>query len=97
MSDRPRRKARATPRASGPSLDPLPRRIENPWEPLRALSDEAVERVLDAAHRILEEGGVEVRSPRARDILRRAGALVADEMVRLPRDLVEHLVGLAPS
>ena len=82
------------PRSTGPSLAPLPR-LTNHWAPLEILSVEQVERILIAAFRVLEEAGLEIRSAAARDVYRRAGALVDDEtqMVRLGRDIVEaHLV-----
>lgn len=98
MTERLRRKGHAALRGTGPSLAPLPRRLESPWAPIAVLSEEAVEAILDAAHRILEEGGLEFRSPRALDLLRRSGALMEeDATVRLPRDLVEHYWSMAPA
>jgi trimethylamine--corrinoid protein Co-methyltransferase len=95
--ERGRRRGHGTPRSTGPSLAPLPRRIENPWAPVPSLTEEAVENVLDAAYRILEEGGIEFRSARALDRLRLAGASVGEDgLVRLGRDLVQHFMGLAP-
>jgi trimethylamine--corrinoid protein Co-methyltransferase len=56
-----------------------------------------LENILDAAFRILEEGGIEFRSARALDYLRLAGASVdPDGIVRMDRGLVQHFVGLAP-
>jgi trimethylamine--corrinoid protein Co-methyltransferase len=85
------------PRSTGPSLAPLPR-LTNRWPPLEILTAEQVERILVAAFRVLEEAGLEIRSPAARDIYRRAGALVDDEtqMVRLGRDIVEAHLAHAP-
>jgi trimethylamine--corrinoid protein Co-methyltransferase len=98
MTDTPapgRRRERARPqRATGPSLAPLPR-LENRFPPIEVLSAEQVERILDAAFQVLEEGGLEIRSAAARAAFRNAGALVDEEtqMVRLGRDLVmAHLV-----
>ena len=86
-----------SPRTAGPVLAPLPR-LEVPWSPLEVLSGEQVERILVAAFRVLEEAGLEIRSPAAREIFRRAGALVDDEaqQVRLGRDLVEAQLAHAP-
>ena len=53
-----------------PSLAPIPRRQKNPWAPLEVLTPEALENLMDAAYRILEEGGLEFRSDRARDVFR---------------------------
>ena len=84
-------------RATGPVLAPLPR-LEVPWSPLEVLSGEQVERILVAAFRVLEEAGLEIRSPAAREIFRKAGALVDDDaqQVRLGRDLVEAQLAHAP-
>jgi trimethylamine--corrinoid protein Co-methyltransferase len=81
----------------GPSLAPLPRLV-NRWKPLEILSVEQVELILTAAFRILQEAGLEIRSAAARDVFRRAGALVDEEtqMVRLGRDIVEAQLAHAP-
>jgi len=96
MTARRRERTRAA-RATGPSLAPLPR-LSNPWPPLEILSAEQVERIVDAAYRVLEEAGLEIRSAEAREYYRRAGALVdeATEMVRMGRELVEAQLAHAP-
>ncbi len=85
-----RRERGRAPRSTGPSLTALPRLI-NRWAPLEILTAEQVERILLAAYRVLEEAGLEVRSAAAREVYRRAGALVDDgtQMVRLGRDIVD--------
>jgi trimethylamine---corrinoid protein Co-methyltransferase len=84
-------------RVSGPSLAPLPR-LTNRFPPLEILTAEQLERILEAAFRVLEEAGLEIRSAAVRDVYRRAGALVdeATQMVRLGRDLIETQLGSAP-
>jgi trimethylamine---corrinoid protein Co-methyltransferase len=84
-------------RSTGPSLAPLPR-LTNRFAPLEILSAEQVERILFAAYQVLEEAGLEIRSAEARDIYRRAGALVdeATQMVRLGRDIVAAQLSHAP-
>ena len=59
---------------------------------------EDVARIIAAAHRVLEEVGLEIRSAGARDIYRRNGAQVDDEtqMVRLGREMVEAHCAHAP-
>ncbi len=86
-----------TTRSMGPTLAALPR-LTNPWPPLEVLSSAQVERILDAAFRVLEEAGLEIRSASARDVYRRAGALVDDatQMVRLGRDIVLAQLATAP-
>jgi trimethylamine---corrinoid protein Co-methyltransferase len=84
-------------RSTGPSLAPLPR-LTNRWAPLEILTTEQVERIVLAAFRVLEEAGLEIRSAAAREVYRRAGALVdeASQMVRLGRDIVEAQLARAP-
>ena len=101
MTDTPaparrRDRSRGT-RATGPSLTPLPR-LTVPWSPLEILSAEQVERILVAAFRVLEEGGLEIRSRAALEVYRRGGALVDDagQMVRLGREVVAAHLAHAP-
>src|SRR5512135_1659159 len=84
-------------RSTGPSLAPLPRVI-NRMPPVEVLTEEQVERILAAAFRIMAEGGLEIRSARAREIYRRNGAEVdeATHIVRLSRELVEASLAHAP-
>ena len=93
----PRRRARPT-RSTGASLAPLPR-LAVPWAPLEILTPEQVERIVDAAYRILEEAGLEIRSGEARAIYRRAGGIVEEDTqsVRLGREIVEAHVRQAPA
>jgi len=92
-----RRGTGRSPRAAGPTLAPLPR-LEVPWLPLEILSAEQVERILVAAYRVLEEAGLEIRGPAARDVFRRAGAWVDDEaqLVRIGREIVAAQLAHAP-
>src|SRR6202162_4908160 len=84
-------------RSTGPSLAPL-RRSTTRWAPLEILTAEQVERILAAPYQVLEQAGLEIRSPAARELYRRAGALVdeATQMVRLGRDIVEAHLAHAP-
>jgi trimethylamine--corrinoid protein Co-methyltransferase len=94
----PRRRERSrAPRSTGPSLAPIPR-LKNPWAPLEVLTAEQVERILAAAHRVLEEAGLEIRSAAARAVYAQAGALVDEstQMVRLGRELVEAQLKTTP-
>jgi trimethylamine--corrinoid protein Co-methyltransferase len=94
----PRRRERARgARNTGPSTAALPRLV-NRWAPVEILSAEQVERLIDASFRVLEEAGLEIRSAKARDIYRRAGAIVDDatEMVRLGRDIAQAQLAHAP-
>src|SRR2546423_15596248 len=75
-------------RSTGPSLAPLPR-LSNRWAPLEILTAEQVERILVAAFQVLEQAGLEIRNPAAREAYPRAGALVDEstQMVRPGRDM----------
>ena len=101
MSETPapsrRRERSRAPRSTGPSLTPIPR-LKNSWAPLEILSAEQVERILDSAFRVLEEGGLEIRGAAARAVYAKAGALIDEttQMVRLGRDLVEAQLRTAP-
>ena len=93
-----RRRGRTRPvRSTGPELAALPR-LANPWAPLEILSAEQVERIVLAALRILEEAGLEIRSAAAREVYRRAGALVDEDtqLVRIGRELIEAQLKHAP-
>ena len=74
----------------GASPGPVPR------AELRVWGDAACRKVHDATCRVLAETGIEVRHPRALELLRRAGAQVSGTRARLPRDLVDQAVASAP-
>jgi len=92
----PRRRERGT-RNTGASTPPLPRLV-NRFAPVEILTPEQVERLIDAAFTVLEEIGLEIRSPKARAIYRAHGALVDEEtqIVRVGRDIVEAMLATAP-
>ncbi|HLJ39510.1 MAG TPA: trimethylamine methyltransferase family protein [Steroidobacteraceae bacterium] len=92
-----RRERSRAPRSTGPTLGPLPR-LANSWPPLEILTTEQVERILLAAFRVLEEAGLEIRSPAARAVYAKAGAIIDEStmMVRLGRDLIEAQLAHAP-
>ncbi|WP_425102458.1 trimethylamine methyltransferase family protein [Tropicibacter sp. S64] len=71
----------------------LPVNRDRPTEPL---SEESVARVHEATMRLLEDIGIEFLHPEAVEILRKAGATVNGENVRMGRDMVMHYVRLAP-
>jgi trimethylamine---corrinoid protein Co-methyltransferase len=73
-------------------LPPLQRRL-----PLyEILAEEQVERLHEAAMRLLEEIGIEFREDEALALWRRAGAEVRDQRVRITRELLMGLVAKAP-
>ena len=75
------------------------RRIERPFRPLEALSEEQLDTVHNNSLQVIEELGIRVLLPEARDIFRAAGGSVDDAsgMVRLDRALVLESVARAPT
>jgi trimethylamine---corrinoid protein Co-methyltransferase len=74
-----------------------------PWKqprrgfaPVRLLSDDQIETIHRAALDLLEEIGMDILYPEARQILAGAGAIVAGERVRIGRDIIEAAIGTAP-
>src|SRR4051794_18927581 len=66
-------------------------------EPVRILSDDQVETIHRQSLQVLEQIGMDVLHPEARDILARAGARVEGERVRIGSDIVEHALTTPPS
>ncbi len=75
------------------------RRLKNPFEPLRVLSDDQVAHIHSSAVSYLAEHGLRVLLPEAREIFAEGGATVDEEsmMVRLDPDAVEVALASAPS
>jgi len=72
--------------------------LTSPFAPLQALSGEQLALIHGASMRLLEEQGIELSSPRARALFRRAGAEVDETsgMVQAPRELFLEALGQAP-
>ncbi|MFW6077892.1 MAG: trimethylamine methyltransferase family protein [Hyphomicrobiales bacterium] len=98
QTERGRRRARPERSRAAPRHAPLPP-LDNPWPPLEILDPDALQRIVAAAYRLIEEAGLEFRSDRALAILKANGARVDDDtrVVRIGRDTVEHFVALAPA
>lgn len=99
-SHRPARR-RGPQTSSGPEHDSASsryRRLTNPFEPLRVLSEDELAHIHDSALSILENDGMRVLLPEARRRFAAAGASVDDasETVRLDRGLVAHALSSAP-
>ena len=73
--------------------------LRNPYPPLRAVSDDQLESLHQAALQILEEIGIEILNEEARSLFSAAGVdLPAEgERLRLDRALVEDSVAKAPA
>jgi len=74
------------------------RSLENPFPPIEILSADQVAHLHAAALTVLEQDGIRVLLPEARDVFRTAGAEVDEEtmMVRFAPELVEQSLAFAP-
>lgn len=92
----PRRDGRGRDRQRAPIDTTRYRNLVNPYEPMRVLSDDQVAHLHDTAVRYLADHGLRVLLPEARDILRAAGAVVTDDMVRFDPGHVQQALASAP-
>jgi trimethylamine--corrinoid protein Co-methyltransferase len=92
-----RRESSRAQRSSAPATPQIPK-LEVPWAPLEIFSPDQIERIIVAAHRLLEEIGLEIRSLAARAVFSRNGSLVDDEtfLVRIGREIVSEFCAHAP-
>jgi trimethylamine---corrinoid protein Co-methyltransferase len=92
-----RRRPRTAPREAE-TRKPDYRQLVNPFTPQRIFSDDRVADMHATALRVLEELGILVLLPEARELFRRGGALVdeSSQMVRLGRDMVTAALAAAP-
>lgn len=74
------------------------RQLRHPFEPQRVFSDDAIADIHATALRVLEELGIKILHPEARELFAGAGALVdhSEEMVKIGQDLVDEALGTAP-
>ena len=61
------------------------------------LDSDGLDTIHDASMRVLEELGIELWSPEARKLFEDAGAIVAGEVARVGRDIVEAAIASAPA
>jgi len=75
------------------------KQLVNPLTPTKLISDDEVEALHEAALTILEEIGIRCQVKEARDIFRRAGAIVdeAEAQVRVGRDIIEAALKTVPA
>lgn len=66
-------------------------------EPTRILTDDQIETIHRQSLKVLEELGMDILLPEARDILAKAGARVNGERVRIGREIVEEALKTPPS
>ena len=72
------------------------RTLRNPFPPMNVFSDDQVAEMHATALRTLEELGMRVLLPEARDLFAKAGARIEEDMVFIGRDMVEAALATAP-
>ena len=105
MSQEPRRRGGGRSGRRAKAEDTVPPRtvdyhnLDNPFTPQTVFSEDEVESLHGNALRVLQELGIRILLPEARDLLKAAGALVDEEsrMVRIGSDIVEQALSSAPS
>ena len=93
MSRANRRERRTTDHVGVAPFRPL----ENPYEPVRVLSDDHVEHIHQASLALLRTSGMRVMDATARRLLGAAGCVMDDDIVRFDPEMVDETVALAPS
>jgi len=95
---RERRRGRTGEAGSESSRRPDYRSLKNPFLPQPVFSEDQVAAIHDTALRVLEELGIKVLLPQAREVFASAGALVDPDtdMVRIGRDMVVAALASAP-
>ena len=91
-----KRRGRQEAVASGPKRDVNYRQLRNPFPLMNVFSDDEAVNMHETALRTLEELGMMVLLPEARDIYAKGGARVEGEMVFIGRDMVEAAIASAP-
>ncbi len=71
--------------------------LRHPFQPQNLFSDDEVAAIHDAALTVLENLGIKILLPEARQVLAAAGARVDEDMVRIGCDLVAEALRTAPS
>lgn len=92
---RTHRRRKAQPSAAG-TRRPDYTHLHHPFAPAAVFDPDAVARLHDAALQILEDFGIRVLLPEARNIFVQAGARIDDDMVRIGRDIVAAALASAP-
>ncbi|MDC1522386.1 trimethylamine methyltransferase family protein, partial [Planktomarina temperata] len=71
--------------------------LRHPFQPQAMFSDDEIANIHNTALRVIEELGIKVLLPEARNIFQKAGARVEDEMVFVGRDIVTAALQTAPA
>jgi trimethylamine--corrinoid protein Co-methyltransferase len=102
MSDQaPQHRREARRRREAPQTRPVSQRTyrqaQLPFPPMRLISDDEVETIHAKSLLLLEEIGMDVLNPEARDLYRSAGACVEGERVRIGREIITEALTSAPA
>ncbi|HID67008.1 MAG TPA: trimethylamine methyltransferase, partial [Roseibacterium sp.] len=73
------------------------RQLRHPFQPQSIFSDDEVQAIHTTALKVIEELGIRILLPEARDIFARAGARVVEDMVFIGRDIVVAALASAPA
>jgi trimethylamine--corrinoid protein Co-methyltransferase len=94
-----RRRGRPAEAETTPPRSDAYRVLRNPFTPQPVFSADRIETIHETALRVLEELGLKVLLPEARELFASAGALVDEEsgMVRIGREIVAAHLATAPS
>lgn len=90
-------RARALESAGTPRRAPNYRQLRQPFQPQAVFSADEVEAIHNTALRVLQELGIKILLPEARNIFLGAGARVAGDMVYIGRDIVAEALKTAPA
>lgn len=88
---------RAQSDAAKPVRVPNYRTLRHPFQPQTVFSADEIDSIHNTALRVVEELGIKVLLPEARDIFRRAGARVVEDMVFIGREIVASALKTAPA
>lgn len=72
------------------------RQLRNPFTPQKVFSEDEVAALHATSLRVLEELGLKVLLPEARDLFKAAGARIVDDMVYIGGEIIEAAVATAP-
>ncbi|MEZ5450447.1 MAG: trimethylamine methyltransferase family protein [Thiolinea sp.] len=82
----------------GGGFEQLPwQSLQLPYRPTEVVSADQLEQIHEASLCVLEDIGISVLLPEARDLMRQAGAQVDGEQVRFDRELIMSCVAKAPA
>lgn len=72
--------------------------LSNPFTPMKVLSTDQVETIIDSALQVLETGGMRFLESTSRDLMRSEGAICSEDdmMVKMDREMVREKLKTAP-